>query len=435
MSNTDKELLIMIVDDSRMIRAYFCDILMEAGFSVIEAETGEEALNYIMQGIKPEAIILDIEMPGMGGFEACRKIKELPMGLYIPIMIATGLEDMRSIKTAFESGATDFVTKPFKWDLIPYRLQYIIRNNHNLIELNQSKMEVLKTQENIKHLNEQLEQRVISRTQELQEKNEELQTTLKTLKQMQAQLVESEKMASLGSLVAGIAHEINTPIGNSLTAISHLDEELLSVTNSLSKKALTQSQLTRFLDIGLEAVKITKVNLQHSVELIKSFKQVSVDQASETKNEFNVKEYFNEILYSLQPTLNKHHMSVQFNCVENLVIESYPGILFQVITILVMNTIKHAYNENEPGLITIDVNLEGTDLKIEYADKGKGISEENLKKIFDPFFTTKRSEGSVGIGLHIAYNQIKKILKGTIDFESKLNFGTKTTIIFPCISK
>jgi signal transduction histidine kinase len=423
--------LVMIVDDSRTFRALFSSTLQQEGFRVVEAGTGEDALDEIKRNGRPDAVILDIEMPGMGGFETCKQIRQLPDGNYIPVMISTGLEDYHSITKAFESGATDFVTKPMNWDLIGRRMHYMIRNNKNLIALNDSRTEILETQEKIKGLNAELEQRVISRTKMLEQTNNELRMTLKKVKEMQDHLVESEKMASLGTLVAGIAHEVNTPIGIAVTAVSHLEEKLDAIDKAIQQKALTQSQLINFLKASQEAVNLTKINLEHATELIKSFKQVSVDQASESYHEFLGKEYLGEIVYSLQPVITKNSLQVNISCPEDLRIESYPGVLFQVLTILVMNSIQHGYKEGEGGEIIIDMQAQDGEVTLSYADKGKGVSEENLKKIFDPFFTTKRSQGSAGLGLHIAYNQITKLLGGTIRCESQLNVGTQFIIRFP----
>lgn len=286
---------------------------------------------------------------------------------------------------------------------------------------------------------EQLEIKVELRTQdllamneELQAVNDELQQALATLQQTQTQLIQSEKMASLGNLVAGIAHEINTPVGVGVTATSHLQKITMDFTMLYEAGGLRRQDLMEYLLDCKEATTIIFSNLERASQLIQSFKQVSVDQSSEGKRIFNVKRYLGEILLSLQPKLKRTHHKVIITCDENLNINSFPGAFGQIITNLVMNSLIHAYEANSAGRITIGVETQGEDqVSLIYADDGKGMASETLNKIFNPFFTTKRGMGGTGLGLYILYNIVAQQFGGTIQCFSELGKGTTFVMVFP----
>jgi signal transduction histidine kinase len=172
-------------------------------------------------------------------------------------------------------------------------------------------------------------------------------------------------------------------------------------------------------------------NLERAADLIQSFKQVAVDQSSEAQRCFNVKEYLEEIILSLRNTLKKTKHTVKIEGDETLILDSYPGVFSQIVTNLVMNSLIHAYDQEDFGQIRLDFKREGECVIFQYADDGKGIHPENLSKIFDPFFTTNRSQGGTGLGLHIVYNLVSQQLKGTIQCESQVNVGTTFIIKLP----
>ncbi len=276
------------------------------------------------------------------------------------------------------------------------------------------------------------ERRVEMRTQELSRSNEELRLTLERLQQTQRQLVESEKMAALGGLVAGIAHEINTPVGIGVTAASVLEDETRQLAELYRQGQMKKTDLEQYMSVTERSSQMILNNLERAAELIRSFKQVAVDQSSESKRRFNVRQYLDEILTSLTPSLRKARTRCVVDCVEDLEIESYPGVLSQIITNLVINALAHAFDgKQDGGVISIIVRSPGDRLEIEFSDNGKGMSAEVLTKIFDPFFTTKRSEGGSGLGLHIVYNLITQTLNGGIACRSQPDQGTSFTIHWP----
>lgn len=297
--------------------------------------------------------------------------------------------------------------------------------------LHQMWLEVKESRDEIAEWNKTLEERVVERTEQLAQANEELVLMLDTLKRTQTQLIQSEKMSALGNLVAGVAHEINTPIGISVTAVSHLSEKTAEITESFHNNQIIRSELEKYLELGREMCNIILINLDRAANLIRSFKQVAADQSSEVKRVFNVRAYIKEILLSLQPKLKNTKHQIRVDCPDDLEIESYPGALSQIITNLIMNSLVHAFGEDDSGLITLAVKREQSMVVFCYSDNGKGINSENLEKIFTPFFTTMRGKGGTGLGLHIVYNIVTQTLHGTIDCQSEPNQGTTFIISFP----
>ena len=274
------------------------------------------------------------------------------------------------------------------------------------------------------HLYENLEQKVQERTQELSH-------TLEKLKATQNKLVESEKMAALGSLVAGIAHEINTPVGTSITVASNLAVKTQDFVKNITQGQLKRSILNNYLQIAQQSSLLLVQNLNRAGELVNSFKQVAVDQSNLEIRQFRVKEYIEGVLLSLAPQLKQSPHKTKVSGDENLEINSYAGSFAQVVTNLVMNSLIHAYPQGEAGQLNFEILSEDENIKIIYSDDGCGIPEENLGRIFEPFFTTKRNQGGTGLGLHIVYNLITYKLQGSIDVNSLIGKGSQFTMIIP----
>jgi len=274
-------------------------------------------------------------------------------------------------------------------------------------------------------------QDLLAMNEELQAINEELAQTLEHLQETQLQLVQSAKMASLGNLVAGVAHEINTPIGVGVTAVSHLQEITKGFIQLYETGELRRQDLKNYLVDCDEAIKIIFSNLERASHLIRSFKQVSVDQSSEVGRVFNVKKYLDEILLSLQPKFKRTQHTVTIQCDEELEIDSYPGAFAQIITNLVVNSLIHAYDGDTAGKIRIAIAKEENKIGITYSDDGKGMEKAVVEKIFNPFFTTKRGKGGTGLGLSIIYNIITQQFGGRIQCSSTVGKGTIFIIEFP----
>jgi signal transduction histidine kinase len=265
----------------------------------------------------------------------------------------------------------------------------------------------------------------------LRKSEAEIRKNYDTLKNMQDQLVESEKMASLGGLVAGVSHEINTPVGLALTSVTHLCDEFQELVKKYENAEMSEDDFTGFISLYNELGHSIIVNLNRAANLVQSFKQVAVDQSSEALREFNIKEYIEEVLNSLYNRTKKTKHYIELSVDPRLKIESYPGAFSQIITNLVMNSLIHGYDQDVEGHITIKVEKKGNYLELFYSDDGKGIPKENLKKIYDPFFTTNRENGGSGLGMNIVFNIVGQKLKGGISCKSDEGHGVKFTIMIP----
>lgn len=291
--------------------------------------------------------------------------------------------------------------------------------------------ETLQAAEQLQQLNTSLEQKVMERTQALSATNQELKQAITSLQEMQGQLVQAEKMASLGNLVAGIAHEINTPLGTSVTSASSLQAEVSTLVKRFEAGSMKRSELQGFLDHANQACLILLSNIERASNLVRSFKQVAVDQSSDDWRDIDVHTYFDEILTSLHPRFKLSAVSVENLADPALHCYSNPGAIYQIISNLVLNALTHAYAPGQPGVIRISAHREGSMICMTCEDDGAGIPEENLSHVFEPFFTTKRGSGGTGLGLNIVYNLVKTQLKGDIDVKSILNRGTCFTFRFP----
>jgi signal transduction histidine kinase len=283
----------------------------------------------------------------------------------------------------------------------------------------------------LRDANANLEAKVESRTHDLKASNERLQHTIDTLSNTRTELIQAGKMASLGSLVAGIAHEINTPIGISVTSASSLQDQSRLLRAEFDAGQMKRSSLEQYMIHADEATDILLRNLKRAAELIRSFKMVAVDQSSDDRRTINLRSYIDEILISLQPNLKRTSIQVVNSCDDSITINTVPGALYQIITNFVMNSLLHGYEATEVGFIKISARVMGNDVVLEYSDDGKGIPEGDLEKVFDPFFTTKRGQGGSGLGLNIVYNLVVTTLKGTIAINSKLGSGTTFAVKFP----
>ncbi|MCP4348386.1 MAG: HAMP domain-containing protein [Desulfobacterales bacterium] len=283
----------------------------------------------------------------------------------------------------------------------------------------------------IKDLTDNLEAKVQDRTKQLQERSFQLQErssqlekSLENFKKAQEQLVQSEKMAALGGLVAGVAHEINTPVGIGVTEASFLAEKTSVFSGAYFSDSLKRSDFEKYIKNATEASASILTNLERAAELITSFKQVAVDQSNVEQRRFVFKTYISEMLLSLRPKYKNTLHTITVNCPEDMEIDSYPGAFSQIITNLVTNSLVHGFEGIEKGEIVFDVSTDGDDLLFRYSDNGRGMDDECLRQIFNPFFTTKRTRGGTGLGMHIVYNLVTQTLGGRLECKSALGEGT-----------
>lgn len=263
-------------------------------------------------------------------------------------------------------------------------------------------------------------------------KQKALTLSLNELRATQADLIEREKQAAIGNLVAGVAHEINTPVGTSITAISYLSQELARLREDFTKGTLTQGSMDNFLGQSQAAVSSIWTNLEKAAQLVVSFKAVAVDQAFDEARSFNLREVLETIMTTLGSTLENRHMDFSWSCPPNLVLQGHPGAFFQIVSNLVNNSLVHGFPNQERGSIELEVSLanEGSLVRIEYRDNGCGIPAHHVPRLFAPFSSTRQSTGHTGLGLHLVYKLCTQILHGSVRFEPGLP-GVLFTIEFP----
>lgn len=259
----------------------------------------------------------------------------------------------------------------------------------------------------------------------------ETDAALTRLHEAQTQLVQAEKMASLGLLVAGVAHEINTPIGIAVTAASFLGDQANSVAAALKTGGLKKSQLEAAVTAFSDATEMILSNLQRAAALVQSFKQVAVDQGSAEWRQIELADYLAEVMLSLQPRIKMTPHQLHIDCPPGLMLYTSPGAIAQILTNLVMNSLIHAWDEGQAGLMQLSVRTVGQQLEITYYDDGRGLSSEALPLIFDPFYTTRRGDGGSGLGLHIVFNLVSQTLRGRILASSQLGCGLRFEIVIP----
>lgn len=282
-----------------------------------------------------------------------------------------------------------------------------------------------------------LEQRVENRTLALHTSNEELKLALETLKNAQKEIQRSERLAALGALVAGVAHELNTPIGNAVTVASTLHEMSQDFNDKMSG-GLTRNNLKLFVDNTRQGNDLLLRNLNLASELIGSFKSVAVDRTSAQRRAFQLDDVVKETILTLGTTIKRSAYDVRAQVAAGIVMESYPGPLGQVLTNLINNAIVHGFDGRNHGEIIISAHrIEGSSpeqVQISVSDNGLGIPDANLGRIFDPFFTTKLGQGGSGLGLNIVYNLIKDVLGGEVVVNSEENVGSVFILNLPLLA-
>lgn len=296
-----------------------------------------------------------------------------------------------------------------------------------MLDLEQQKDELIANQRELRQENEN--RQYIE--DELRKRNGELAQSMETLKLAKDQLLESERMASLGGLVAGIAHDVNTPLGVGVTAASFLQERLAALHAAYEDKSLTNKIMANFINEAEQTTQLLLNNLNRASELIASFKQVAVDQTSEAERVFNLNNYLHEILQSLQPSFKQTQHTVDIRCPEALEIRCAPGVIAQITTNMIMNSLVHGFEDKKKGHIVLEVKEDGDSIVINYKDDGRGMNAADLDRIFDAFFTTKRGQGGSGLGTHIMYNLVTQALRGQIDAQSEPDKGLRYLIRFP----
>lgn len=276
----------------------------------------------------------------------------------------------------------------------------------------------------LKRYSDELEEKVSERTQALS-------ASLLELESAKGQLIQSEKMAALGGLVAGIAHEVNTPLGIAVTASSVLTETLDELHRKFDEKSLTSADFERLVGHAIEGNTMLINNINRAARLISDFKKTAVDQISETRCEFEVRSTLMALIASLHPETRRVPVVPRLECPEGIEMRSLPGVLTQVVSNLIINSVRHAFSGIEKPEIVIEVMEDGDWIALEYRDNGTGVPEALHQRIFEPFYTSKRGQGGSGLGLNIVFNLINRKLKGQLHFESAPGQGVHFSLRIP----
>ena len=293
----------------------------------------------------------------------------------------------------------------------------------------------VKAKQQLKELNASLESRVRERSAALEQANADLSNALETLQRTQHDLIASEKMASLGSLVAGIAHELNTPIGNSLLASTALSDRVEDFQDTMAEGTLRRSALVHHLDEVKLACGLISSSLQKAADLIASFKQVAVDQTNDQRRHFRLQSVALDTIATYTPRLRRSAINMHVDVSAELELDSYPGSLYQVFNNLINNALMHAFEGRNCGNIWLAARAaEDGQVEIEFRDDGAGMAEEVLRHVFDPFFTTKMGNGGTGLGMNIVYNIVTGVMGGRIVLESSPGSGTTVRMTMPASS-
>ncbi|MDX1474000.1 MAG: ATP-binding protein, partial [Reinekea sp.] len=285
-----------------------------------------------------------------------------------------------------------------------------------------AELERVEYEQQLLSLNATLEQKVAERTADLNE-------TLNKLQKTQDQLIESEKIASLGNLVASIAHEVNTPLGVAITGQSLLQDSFNQLARAVRTKQLSQSEMSDFVQLFSEALPLVSDNLQRAKNLINNFKKTAVDQHTDVKENINLNDYFQQVLATLTPLLKQNGVGSEVNIAPDIEVDTFPGAHAQILTNLITNSITHGFNGQDDKRIFITARQQHNAIIITYWDNGIGLTTDSREHIFEPFYTTARARGGTGLGMSIVYNLVRQKLTGELTLlPSETGFGIEITM-------
>ncbi|MEH6625660.1 MAG: hybrid sensor histidine kinase/response regulator [Motiliproteus sp.] len=393
---------VLIVDDMPTNLDVLNRILEEQGYKVSFATSGEQAIKLATLD-RPDLILLDVMMPEMDGFETCRRLKSLRQTRSIPVIFVTGKTDSQDVVEGFHIGAVDYITKPVCQEEVCARTQAHLQTQA-LLQIRDELIEKLR---------------------------EHNQSNLQALAEQRKQLVGNNLLASLGEMVGEFAHEVGTPVGVSLTALSNLVQENRELQGKFADGTLTRQDFSDYLSISQESNSLAVSNIERAVKLIQSFRRVVVDQCQEETSKFKLKEYIEQVLLTLSPKLKNTDHKVEVDCPEDLEIDSYPGAFAGIVTNLVINSLIHGFKDKSAGLMRFQVQAGENGLNMTYSDDGCGIPEEFLERVFDKYFTSNREGGGSGLGLHVIQCLVADTLGGEIECQSQQGQGVQFNIRVP----
>jgi len=391
---------ILVVDDNVNNRLTLRALLGRlSGVAMLEAGSGADCLMMTVEHTV-HLILLDVQMPEMDGFETALHLQMTERTRGIPIVFVTAtLKAEEFSRRGYGLGAVDYLAKPLDDNLLLNRVR--------------------------------LYQSLHEREAALERHAQDLQDTLDRLRMTQDKLVQSEKLAALSPIVAAVAHELNTPVGNCMTLASTLDGDLASLTADIDTgQVLKRSQLLDHLGRARTASQMILQGMFRTAELVSNFKQVAVDHASSQRRTFDLKDIVGGVVLLMNTSLRKTAYKIEMQIPGGLWLESYPGPLDQIVSNLINNSVLHGFDGRTEGTITIEARSEDADnVRLIYRDDGHGMSDEVKQHVFDPFFTTRLGRGGSGLGMSICYNLVTGLLGGSIEVADAVPSGAMFTLL------
>jgi signal transduction histidine kinase len=424
---------ILVIDDEDIVRRSFCDSLEDLGYEVLGAENGQIGIEIAAEK-RPDLILTDLRMPIKGGIDVLKYCSEHLS--QIPIIVISGAGLMEDVVEALRLGAFDYLTKPirdpdFLQAAISRALEQVSLKEQNLEYQQHLEQQVINRTAELSKTNYQLAQHKENLEQLVEERTKELECAVAELTSTQGQLVESAKMASLGRLVAGVSHELNTPLGICLTFISSLGQKFNRFEKDFYAGKLRKEDFEKFLRSSQESSDVVIHNLTQVSDLIQNFKMVSVDVSSDMKREFDLVYYIENVVKSLKCETYDTKILINSDATQNYTIRSFPGFFSQIVSNLVINSMNHGFPTGLAGTIEINISSQENNLILNYKDNGRGMSEDTLEQLYEPFFTTARGSGGSGLGMNVLYNLVVRNLLGTVNCYSKLGQGVEFIIKLP----
>lgn len=393
---------VLVVDDNESSRGLAVRWLTRERHEVETAANGADALD-LLATRDFDLVLLDLVMPGLNGYEVLTRIKADERLRAIPVIMISGLQEVDSAIRCIEAGAEDYLSKPFNLTLLRARIEACLERK--------------RWRDRERHYLERLE------------------VETERLKATQQKLVQTEKLASLGQLVAGIAHEINTPVGVSLTAVSKVVDDLRELRARVDAGTLRKAELYRLLSGMTDLATLALDSDRRAADLVQTFKAVAADRYGDARRSVYLREYIEELVRGMGTSWQPPGVTIAVTGTTGVLMDGYPGALFQALSHLIANALQHAFAPQTGGALRITVAAEGEDHALMVvSDDGKGIAPEHLGRVFDPFFTTRRGERSIGLGLHIVHNLVVTRLSGTISVESCPGEGASFFLRLPLVA-
>jgi len=421
---------ILVVDDQAANLLVMQELLQGSGLPlhIVSADSGNRALRLSLQQAFA-LILLDVQMPGMDGYEVAELLRANPKTRPLPIIFVTaGMTAEPQRFRGYEAGAVDYLAKPIEPLLLIGKVRVFCElfQQRRQLELNEKRLErvvaqrsaaLIASEAQLRHANEVLEQRVLERSQEL--------------RIAIGRAAAAEHMASLGRLVAGVAHEMNTPIGNILLAATTQRSQAEALFNALSQTHVSRKQIQALGQHIVGAAELIASGAARAARLIEDFKQLAVERPAEPLRRFALQALIEESLEALQQELSEAKVQVQLQLPPGLQLLGYPEVLRLILKYLLSNSLRHAFGQQAHAQILISAATQGGRLSLSYSDNGCGVPEQDLPRLFEPFFTGHLGQGGSGLGLALVHNLTLKLLQGRASVENLPGQGLRLSLDWP----